>query len=547
MPVEPIKIALIAEGEYLPAWQYLMLERLLGMTGITLVAVVLRGEALPGWSSRLTGYLLAALHWLDARLFRHPRQAQQPRSFLDLLGDVTVCMAGSQRYRQLVRASRVDVVVDLTNGDLLPETLAWARQGVWRHFCGKSACHTWQTLAVAEYATRQDEFLSGVERFVGGYVGAECLWQAGSSVDQVSLSRSLEPALWKMADFVPQCLTRLANHISPGCQGYATEILLSDGGICKPGVPVLLKALTRYPVFLLRKLCQKLSGFEQQWILLLGDQRRRLPEVLELDGFRCLQPPPDRFWADPMLVEHTGETWLFFEEFLYAQGKGHLACMRLHEDGQYSPPSTILERPYHLSYPFVFQWQGQYYLIPESAENHTLELYRCETFPHQWVFEKNLMENVDAYDATLLEHDGRWWMFVNMRRHPGESPHETLYLFHADNPLSSEWQPHPQNPVIASAATARPAGPLVMEGEVLYRPSQHCAGWYGRGINLNVVVQLDMEVYREEPVMRRVCTQGGQYRGLHTLALGHGLTVLDAIRPVYRSRLGQWMAGWCDA
>ncbi len=547
MSVEPINIALIAEGEYLPAWQCLMLERLQAMPGVALVAVIFRGEPHLSCASRIQGCLLAALQWLDAALFRRPLSAQYRRSMLNLLGDVTACMVGSHRYQQLVQASSVDVVLDLGAGELLPETLGWAEQGVWRHFYGKSGCHTAQGLTVAEYAAGQDEFLSGVERFSSSQTGSKCIWQVGNSVDQVSLSRSLEPALWKMADFVPQCLARVANRASPACQGYGAEASPSGNGCCRPGIPVLLKALARYPAFLWRKLCQQLSGFEWQWVLLLGNQQRSLPAFPALEVLQCLIPPPDRFWADPMLVEHAGGTWLFFEELIYAQGKGHIACMPIHTNGQCGEPFTVLERPYHLSYPFIFQWQGQYYMLPESAENHTLELYRCETFPHHWVFEKNLMEGVDAYDATLLEHAGRWWMFVNMRKHPGESPHETLYLFHADNPLSSTWQPHPQNPIVSSAASARPAGPLVTEGGVLYRPSQHCAGWYGRGINLHVVCQLDTQVYREELVSRQVCTQDGQYAGVHTLALAEGLTVMDAMRPVYKRWSRQWMPGWCHA
>lgn len=544
MSVEPIKIALIAEGEHLPAWQYLMIERLVSIPEVVLSTVIFQREASPPWQWRAGLGLAGMLVWLDALLFRSIRSAQYSRSVLDLLGDVTVCMAGSQRYWRLVHDTRVDVVLDLRAGVLLPETLAWGKQGVWRYFYGKPGCHTRQVLGIVEYATGQAEFVSGVERFIAGHAGSECLYQAGNSVDQASLSRSIEPALWKMADFVPRCLIRQGSQMNPDGQGDAVT---SESGYCLPGLSVFMQALSRYPAFLLRKLYQKLSGAEQQWILLVGMQRRRLPDVLQLEHFQRLVPSPDRFWADPMLVEHPDGTWLFFEEFIYAQGKGHLACMKLHEDGQHAQPVKVLERPYHLSYPFVFKWQGQYYMIPETAENHTLEIYRCETFPDQWVFDKNLMEGVDAFDATLHEQDGRWWMFVNMRQHPGESPHESLYLFYADSPLSTEWQAHPQNPVVSSAASARPAGPLVSEGGVLYRPSQHCAGWYGRGVNLNIVRQLDTHYYREDRVSCQTGVQGGQYEGMHTLSLGKGLTVMDAIQPIYKNRLREWMPEWNHA
>lgn len=547
MSAKPIKIALIVEGEYLPAWQYLMLERLLAIPEVSLVTLVFYPALPQRWSLRFDRMLVEVLKWLDALLFRDPLDAQRFRTVLDLLDDVTVCMAGGRRYWEQVRGAQVDVVLDLTAGTLLPETLAWAKRGVWRYFYGKPGCHAWQGLGIAEYASAQDEFLSGIECFVAGYSGSECLYQAGNSVDQASLSRTVEPALWKMADFVPRCLSRRSSHLANAGQCESGTQTVSGNGDGTLGIPVFVRILNRYPAFLMRKLCQKLSGFEPQWVLLLGGQRRCLPDVLRPGYFEQLIPPADRFWADPILVERTDGTWLFFEELIYRQRKGHIACIKLHEDGQHSDVSIVLERPYHLSYPFVFEWQGHYYMIPETAENHTIELYRCTAFPHQWVFEKNLMENVDAFDATLHEHNRRWWMFVNIRKHPGESPHESLYLFHADNPLSSEWQPHPQNPVVASAVSARSAGPLMTEGGDMYRPSQNCAGWYGRGINLNLIRQWDMDYYYEEVVSHQMGVQGGEYIGMHTLALGKGLMVMDAIRPVYRNRFRQWMPRWCHA
>ena len=45
-------------------------------------------------------------------------------------------------------------------------------------------------------------------------------------------------------------------------------------------------------------------------------------------------------------------------------------------------------------------------MIPESAENRTIELYRFRVFPDDLEFVHILMENVEAYDATLVEYNG---------------------------------------------------------------------------------------------------------------------------------------------
>ncbi|HET9300230.1 MAG TPA: hypothetical protein VFO11_09800, partial [Candidatus Polarisedimenticolaceae bacterium] len=41
-----------------------------------------------------------------------------------------------------------------------------------------------------------------------------------------------------------------------------------------------------------------------------------------MEGFRLLQPPEGHYWADPALVQHAGRTWLFFEDWIYAEGRG---------------------------------------------------------------------------------------------------------------------------------------------------------------------------------------------------------------------------------
>ena len=55
-----------------------------------------------------------------------------------------------------------------------------------------------------------------------------------------------------------------------------------------------------------------------------------------------------------------------------------------------------------------------FYMIPETKQNKTIELYQCNEFPHKWEFLKTLMVNVEAVDSTLFEHMGKWWLFTNL-------------------------------------------------------------------------------------------------------------------------------------
>ncbi len=547
MSVSTFRAALIVDGEYISAWQYWMLERLLASRSVVLVGVVFRQPDAFSCQRKMNTALLKVLQYFDGKLFKCPITARVPTNILPLLGDVTLCDAGSKRYQALLADQGLDVAIDLSGQAPLPELLSAAKYGIWRYFYGSPACLSDRYANIHEYADRRDEIISGVERCMAGQDSPECIFSATTSTDMASINRGVERTLWKMADFIPQRLHELAlvgeadffRNVRGRIQPAANPI--RHYASASPGLSMTLRILLRYPRNFLRKLYNALFRNEQ-WVLMTKTTANATDAGVQ-EHFHKWIPPRDRFWADPFVLEHAGEQYIFFEELVYARGIGHLACVRLNADGSHTEPVTILEKPYHLSYPFVFQHQGQYYLIPETAGNHTVEVYRCEEFPHRWVFEKNLMEGVEAYDATLLEHEGRWWMFASMRQHQSCSPSEALYLFHADDPLSTEWQAHPQNPVVASAARARPAGRIFREAGNLYRPSQNCAGVYGRGLNVNLITQLDLQTYHEEMVSSYLPDGEHDMNGMHTLGIGMGVSVTDAVH-VHR-RLGildRWMA-----
>jgi hypothetical protein len=154
--------------------------------------------------------------------------------------------------------------------------------------------------------------------------------------------------------------------------------------------------------------------------------------------------------------------------------------------------------------------------------------------PHRWEKVHHLLDDVEAVDATLHEHGGRWWMFVNIVAHPGASSCVELHLFHADEPTSRAWQPHPQNPVVSDARRARPAGQLFEHEGRLYRPSQDCSHRYGWALNINWVKTLTPEVYEEELVSRAEPRWAPDVRGIHTFNRAGPFHVIDA--EVRRSR-----------
>ncbi len=238
-------------------------------------------------------------------------------------------------------------------------------------------------------------------------------------------------------------------------------------------------------------------------------------------------PLPDGgrgYYADPFVLMRGDTAHVFIEEVPFATGKGVISHFTIDAAGKAAAPRPVLERPYHLSYPFVFERDGETWMIPETSANRTVELYRAERFPDRWVKEAALIDNILADDATLVEHGGRLWLFAGVRDWQASS-WEALGLFHADA-LTGPWQAHAGNPVLLDPAAARPAGAMFMHGGQLIRPAQDCRGGYGAGLAFARVDRLDEQGFAQE-VVARVTPRARKTKGLHTYNRAGDVEVID--------------------
>lgn len=231
----------------------------------------------------------------------------------------------------------------------------------------------------------------------------------------------------------------------------------------------------------------------KQWYL-----RVRAPG--ETDWRSVLPPYRDVSWADPFPVHHDGRDWLFFEEVPEPRQPGRIVAAPLGSDGlPAGAPIPVLEAAHHLSYPFIFRWEENWYLLPEARASETVTLYRCTEWPGQWVPASVLLPGTEAVDATLLEHAGRWWLFATQPEKPGGPARTALHLYHADSPVSNNWIRHPANPVVQDIRCGRPAGRILRAGKNLYRPAQDASVRYGWGLDFRRIDTLTESTYEESP------------------------------------------------
>ena len=412
----------------------------------------------------------------------------------------------------------VDVVVAL--GDVADdETGAQPPCGVWRYCFGHDAMTSESHAGVREVLAGEDVTGSGIRVHLPGQ-GDRIVYQSWSRTLAFSASRNRDNVFAKASEFLLRGLRDL-HRVGPAYLDRAQEMV--SGTISREIVPDTISAF-RMATRVAQRAVEKLSTVEQ-WSLAFRFAADE-PWTGSLAGFTRLTPPGDGFWADPFPIQRGGKSYIFFEELPRAGGRAHISVIEVDRLGRASSPVRVVERDYHLSYPFLVEDEGQLYMVPESAENRTIELYRCIDFPGKWRRERVLVDHIFAADATLHRHGGRWWMFANVAAN-GAEIHDELHVFTSDK-LTGEWKPLDINPVKSDVRGARPAGKLFEQDGHLYRPAQICAPLYGTGISLQRVTRLDLEGFEEHEERRILPAPGEGVLGLHTMNRAGDLSVTDA-------------------
>lgn len=273
----------------------------------------------------------------------------------------------------------------------------------------------------------------------------------------------------------------------------------------------------------LRKRINRQLGREDLWRV--GVMRGKWTQLRQ-QSFVTLPNPPASLLADPFVYHRNGRDYCFAEALDFRRPRGYIVAYEVgNQDAKLL--GTALSEGFHLSFPFLFEYEGQLFMCPEAHESRQIRIYECTDFPLGWRLHSVIMEDVSAADSMLFEWGGRWWMLTNIDT-TGISDHcSELHLFHADSPLSVLWTPHPMNPLVTDPEYGRNGG-LLREGNRLYRVSQR-QGFdsYGLGTAIHEIVSLDEEHYVERRIANISADIAPGAEGTHHLHSDGRLTAFD--------------------
>lgn len=215
---------------------------------------------------------------------------------------------------------------------------------------------------------------------------------------------------------------------------------------------------------------------------------------------RDVSDVPADFVADPFMIRVAGVWYMFFEVMNAATSQGDIGLATSRDGFHWKYDRIALDEPFHLSYPCVFEWQGSFYMIPESYKSGAIRLYEASDFPRVWQYRTNLVEGVYV-DPTIFRHAGAWWIYTTIRHNLD------LHLFYSKD-LFSGWKAHPMSPVIQeNADIARQGGRSENYSGNLLRIAQDCLPTYGNQVRAFRVEELTPTTYREtEPANSPILT-----------------------------------------
>jgi len=345
---------------------------------------------------------------------------------------------------------------------------------------------------------------------------------------------------YKAATLVTDMLCQISNQTDAAANASQPTLISQDNSTrtkahTQPPGPIIMAFALAKCMWRIGSETVMRSVTNERWSLHIA---KGSPLDVDLKTADAIEPPSNSYWADPFFIERDGRSYIFFEEYLYPKKKGVISVAQVNKtNGHWSAGDAkiIIERDYHMSYPFMFEHSGELYMIPESNADNCIGLWKCKSFPHDWQKISNLMDNVSATDTTLQYYEGKWWMFTNLDR-SGLGDHcSELHLFSSLNPIEGPWHAHPENPVIRDARCARMAGPLVnTDDHGLIRPAQINERYYGHALALYRITELSDDHYREE-LVRRVDPdwRKGIYRNHHVSGI-KDYVVVDGCRDQFK-------------
>lgn len=240
----------------------------------------------------------------------------------------------------------------------------------------------------------------------------------------------------------------------------------------------------------------------------LVDKKKTTVKRLDCGRWYSLGDP---VWviADPFLFVHKDRLFLFYEDLHFYHYLGVIKMISTTDLVHWTKPVIISHEPHcHFSYPYVFEDNGQVYMMPETGNEHNIRLYKAENDEltsfslHKVILQRSVIPEdlvYDYADSCIYKKDGVYYLFTSTMTK------ESYYLhLYTSDCLEGPFTEHPQTPILKSNKTGRCAGSLLEFEGHLYRYAQDCSATYGGQVHLIEIDELTTTTYKEHIVTENI-------------------------------------------
>jgi len=220
------------------------------------------------------------------------------------------------------------------------------------------------------------------------------------------------------------------------------------------------------------------------------------------------------FVADPFLIKFQTKFYMFFEVWNGRTKQGDISFSSSIDGFNWTYGGKVLDLDTHISYPQVFEWKGEYYMVPESGDSGRVMLFTTSSFPYNWELDTILLKGRNFKDPTLFHHLDTWYMFTS------NTGGKNLDLFFSEN-LRGPWIEHPMSPLRKNDPDfCRPGGRIININGKIIRIAQDDYPSYGNQLWAFEIEELTRSEYKEKQLSEKPILTGYEnwnFGGVHQL------------------------------
>lgn len=520
--IRSIRFGVLLESENIKKWEYSCIDKILRLDNVDIALIIINNSnKIKPRGIFKKNRIRYTLFNIFLRLFVHPESIKKIKISDKISGVPVKNFENTRKDIKEIQEFQLDFILSFESRNSNIEISEIPKYGVWAFHSGdvnKNFSYPpcfWEiyynknttTFALVKFIKKQGEFI--------------VLKKGVFKSEEFSYSKNLNSVYFESARWPSQVCIDIFNGEADYINNDTSTVKLNSRyiptnfqmlgffyKITKNWILYELKRVFKFNTWNIGIVHQPIQKF-------LTDEK---PEIRFLSA-----PKGDQFRADPFGTFKNGKATILFEKFYHKTNKGQIYCIEFPGEFNERPIETF-KLPYHMAYPYIFEYKEDIYCIPQIRGLNKIILFKAIHFPDQWEEISTLVKNVKASDPTVFQYNDMWWLTFTDKEANADM---NLFLWYADK-LSGTWKPHANNPVKMDIRSSRPAGtPFLYNGE-LFRPAQDCSEGYGKRITINKVVKLTPTQFEEEFIKFINPFPDTPYpEGIHTISSCGELTLID--------------------